>query len=606
MVLAMAKCPKCGNNYPDPFRFCPVDGGALEGAKTEVQAAPPGSVVRVRTILLGTLILLLAGVLSLTGFFMYQYLKPKFGALVVKTTPAGATIFVNGQQRGVSPLTVGDLRTGGYQIKAAKEGYKDFVQQVQILPWATENAHFTLEPLVPQLSNEQLAEVEAWRKKLDAAQKENILLPPPEDYNVLFFANKILAIDPANAYAIDVKNKLAESVRRTADLAYAREDWLEAEKQYKSLAAIFPDDISINERLTDIASKIDESVKDREKQIEEWKTRADAALKAGILVPPDKDNALDCLRNILRLDRKSEYARSQLAAVKEQLQNRGDNKLSAGDFQGARGDFRTVLQYFPEDGYSKTRLAAVEARLAELAQAEQQRLQRLQRLQEEEQRSRQQVTGMRQTALNAFRSGAFAKAVADWQEYLKVEPNSDEALYYLGASYMELRQYDTAILNFERAIALNPSNAGAHLNLGLLYDRHRNDLKQAIEHLQKARELGGTEKYTAERLQTIIQDLQGRIETSVLRKTPFAAEHKHTFSACKGVIRLTEDGVEYRTTETDHSFFEPWSNLRSLAVEGDDVSLRTRTNKKYNFHLLGAGLGIKIRQLAAGHVSTQE
>jgi Tfp pilus assembly protein PilO len=109
------------------------------------------------------------------------------------------------------------------------------------------------------LSNEQLAEVEGWRKKLDNAQKENILLPPPDDYNVLYFADKILAIDPANSYAIEVKSKLGETMRRLAELAYAREDWLEAEKQYKNLALLFPNDSSVGERLADVAAKLDAS-----------------------------------------------------------------------------------------------------------------------------------------------------------------------------------------------------------------------------------------------------------------------------------------------------------------------------------------------------------
>src|SRR4029434_342205 len=89
-----------------------------------------------------------------------------------------------------------------------------------------------------KLSSEQLAEVESWRKKLETAQKENILLPPPDDYNVLYFANKILAIDPANPNAQEVKGKLAEGLRRSADVSYAREDWLEAASHNKRLRTL--------------------------------------------------------------------------------------------------------------------------------------------------------------------------------------------------------------------------------------------------------------------------------------------------------------------------------------------------------------------------------
>ncbi len=616
----MKKCSQCGNTYPEPFQFCPVDGGRLDagdaGASGDAEAetwpgaqppkmAEPGpqpATITVKTLMLGIAILIVVGGVAFATVFLYQYWKPKYGSLVVKTTPPGATIWLDGKQCGVSPLTLADLRSGGHQIKATKEGYKDLLQQVEVMPYAAENVHWPMEPLVPHLSNEQLAEVEAWRKKLENAQKENILLPPPDDYNVLFFANKILAIDPANAYAIEAKTKLGDTLRQIAGVAYAREDWLEAEKQYKNLTLLFPDDISINERLADISAKIDASVKDREKQIEEWKTKAEAALKAGSLVPPEKENALEALKNIQRLDKKNEYARTTIARVKELLQNRGDTKLAGGDYAGARTDFRLVLQYFPEDPYSKSRMAVVESKLAETAQVEQQRLQRAQ----EEQQFRQKAQTLRQTALASFRSGAYAKAIAEWQEFLKAEPNSDEAYFYIGASNLELKQLDNAILNFEKAVALNPSNGLAHLNLGILYDRHRNDLKLAADHLRKVKELGGVEKYGTERLQSMIQDIQDRTQLNAMQKTPFAAEHKHMFSSCRGTLRVTEEGLEYKTTEGDHSFFESYAGLRSIGVDGDQVSIRTRNNKKYNFQLVKPGDGAKLRRLAAQHIQVTE
>jgi tetratricopeptide (TPR) repeat protein len=615
----MKKCSQCGNTFPEQFQFCPVDGGRLDAVEPgEIEEAlaegtgtwrgmapvapPPAqrepASITVKSLFVGILLLIFIGGAAFATVFLYQYWKPKYGTLVIKTTPPGAAIWLDGKQRGVSPLTISDLRSGGHQIKATKEGYKDLLQQVEIMPYATENMHWPLEPLVPHLTNEQLAEVESWRKKLDNAQKENILLPPPDDYNVLFFANKILAIDPANAYALEAKTRLAETLRQVAGVAYAREDWLEAEKQYKNLALLFPDDISINERLADIAAKIDASVKDREKQIEDWKTKAEAALKAGSLVPPEKDNALEALKNIQRLDKKSDYARTSIARVKELLQNRGDTKLAGGDLQGARNDFRLALQYFPEDPYSKSRIAAVEAKLSETAQAEQQRLQRSQ----EEQQSKLRVAALRQSALAAYRSGAYSKAITEWQEYAKIEPNSDEAYFYIGASNLEQKQFDTAILNFEKAVSLNPNNGLAHLNLGILYDRHRSDLKAAVEHLRKAKDLGGVEKYSPDRLQAMIQDIQDRTQLLAMQKTPFPAEHRHMFSSCRGTLRVTEEGIEYKTNEADHSFFENYSGLRSLSVDADEISIRTRNNKKYNFHLVNAGDGAKFRRLASRHI----
>ena len=585
----MSKCPQCGNSYPDNFYYCPVDGAAIENVNGNPRKAP--AQLRVKTLFLGIAILVALFIIAFAGTFFYEYWKPKYGNLTIKTTPPGAFIIIDGKLHGAAPITISNLRSGAHLIKGTLEGYKELIQQVNVMPYATENLHWNLDPLIPQLSNEQLAEVEDLRKKLDNAQKENILLPPPSDYNALYFADKILSIDPANSYAAEVKSRIGDSVRRLAELADVREDWIESEKQYKNLSLLYPNDISIGERLAEVSSKIDASIKDREKQIQDWKSKAEAAMKAGSLTPPEKDNALDAIRTIQRLDKNNPFARETISRLKEMLQHRGDSKITAADWNGARNDFRLILQYFPEDTYSKGRLTYAENKAAEAAQAEQLRTQRA----NEEQQSRQTITALRQSALNSFKSGAYQKSIAEWQEYLKFEPNSDEAYFYLGAGYQDQKQFDTAILNFEKCISLNPGNALGHLNLGLLYDYHRDNYKQAEEHLRKAKELGGAERYSPERIQAMIQDLQDRAQASSILKSTFPVQHKHAFSNCKGTIQFSEEGIEFRTTETDHSFYEAYSKLRSFDITNNELLIRTRNNKKYSFLLKNAADAARIR-----------
>ena len=585
---SMKKCPQCGKDFPDDYAHCPMDGSHLAGNNRNPDAGRRPSdrkrfqaTIRIRTLVFGLLILVSVFILSFAAIFLYQYWKPKYGTLILKTTPPGVSISVDGKPRGETPLTLSDIRSGKYQMQGEKEGYKELSQNVYVIPYTTQNLHWDLEPIASQLTNEQLARIEALRNKLESAQEEKIFLPPPEDYNVLLFANQILEIDPTNEYALNIRSKLAENIRNLADLAYAQEDWLEAEKQYKKLALLLQYDPATENRLADIANRIDESIKDREKQIADWEIKVEEAIKAGRLLPPEKDNALDAVRNIQRLDASNIYVRETIARLKDLLQNRGDSKIAAGDWRGAQSEFKIILQYFPEDNYSRTRLASVEDKIAEMEQTGPQQNQD----EHEKEQSQQKLSDLRSSALNFFNEGSYQESISEWAEYLRIAPESDEAYFYLGASYQSEKQFDTAIFNYEKCLAINPDHASAHLNLGMLYDYHRNDLQVAEEHLKRSMDLGGSGEYTPARIRAIIQDLEDRYAARKVLKTLIPVEHAHMFTSCRGNIRFTEEGVEYITTETDHSFYERFQGLRTLILRGNNLTIKTR-NETYNLRFL--------------------
>src|SRR4051812_15339058 len=58
--------------------------------------------------------------------------------------------------------------------------------------------------------------------------------------------------------------------------------------------------------------------------------------------------------------------------------------------------------------------------------------------------------------------------------------------YYLeGKKRVNAMDWDGAIESFERALQSNPRNAAAHLELGILYDRRKNDYGAAIFHYER-------------------------------------------------------------------------------------------------------------------------
>jgi serine/threonine-protein kinase len=74
------------------------------------------------------------------------------GKISISSDPAGATVFVGEEQKGVTPLEIPDLPLGTYTVKLQLKGYQDYQQDVQ-LTQETPNPEvpITLEKVAPQI-----------------------------------------------------------------------------------------------------------------------------------------------------------------------------------------------------------------------------------------------------------------------------------------------------------------------------------------------------------------------------------------------------------------------------------------------------------------------
>ncbi len=86
-----------------------------------------------------------------------------------------------------------------------------------------------------------------------------------------------------------------------------------------------------------------------------------------------------------------------------------------------------------------------------------------------------------------FRDRDYAGAVDLLQRRIRLDPGSDEAYYYLGLSYKELKQYPDALAALQQAAALADSKADRHFWLGILYEQvdslpaARGELERAVQ-----------------------------------------------------------------------------------------------------------------------------
>lgn len=55
-----------------------------------------------------------------------------FGTLTVRSTPSDATVEIDGEERGTTPLSLSDLRVGTYTVTLARPGYDTLTQDVDV------------------------------------------------------------------------------------------------------------------------------------------------------------------------------------------------------------------------------------------------------------------------------------------------------------------------------------------------------------------------------------------------------------------------------------------------------------------------------------------
>lgn len=96
--------------------------------------------------------------------------------------------------------------------------------------------------------------------------------------------------------------------------------------------------------------------------------------------------------------------------------------------------------------------------------------------------------GHLQAAQDAFETGDFAVAVAEFNGFLELVPNSGPAHFNLAAAYERLQDYPAAINAYERAYELDDSMLEAIMAVGDLHGRQK-QWEQALSAFDRAMEL---------------------------------------------------------------------------------------------------------------------
>jgi len=147
-------CYSCKTSYSDSdfFRFCPRDGVDLEYAPPRIDdlGRDLGTAGR-KWKWIGVLSLLVP-LLIFSAMYLNQFVSATAGSaqsgeLVVKTTPSGAVVYLDGSQVGVTPVRLSDIPTGYHSIRAVFPGYKSGMARVEILPSSSQRLVLEMVPM---------------------------------------------------------------------------------------------------------------------------------------------------------------------------------------------------------------------------------------------------------------------------------------------------------------------------------------------------------------------------------------------------------------------------------------------------------------------------
>lgn len=115
-----------------------------------------------------------------------------------------------------------------------------------------------------------------------------------------------------------------------------------------------------------------------------------------------------------------------------------------------------------------------------------------------------------------------SEAVVALQSALRLQPNDDKALYYLGNFWYAFKNYDEAIACWERSIAINPGFATSRRNYALACFNKRGDALEALAQLEKAFELDPTDS----RILMELDQLYKRLKRPLATRLAFLEKHR--------------------------------------------------------------------------------
>ncbi|HYV07156.1 MAG TPA: tetratricopeptide repeat protein, partial [Blastocatellia bacterium] len=372
--------------------------------------------------------------------------------------------------------------------------------------------------------------------------------------SALNYALLIEDLDPSNAFARDMKERIRKSAHQSAQGAISRGDLAQAQDIYGFLTEYYPED----EEARTALSKVETQLSNRRGELRGLVRKAEDALKAGNLIEPKESSAYYYSNQALAINRQDADARRVRNQVREKLAAHSEQAFGRGDAEAAIKQLENLTQLFPEDKPLRARLREMtSARNAEIAKAS-------------------EPNARRVRGLDLYRSERYGEAIVDLQYAILYGQGKPEVVFALARSYMMTGDLDKAVTYFRKVPeSADDSYRSAIASLGEI-SRLQGDTPTALERFKEARRLGGSLIYPVATLEDKIEKIERREREKAAEPTPLTLQARHLHGgllggSCAGPLSVNSTGIRFEGTE--HQFS---ANLVGVGVEisKDEMSVK--------------------------------
>lgn len=112
-----------------------------------------------------------------------------------------------------------------------------------------------------------------------------------------------------------------------------------------------------------------------------------------------------------------------------------------------------------------------------------------------------------------FNNQQYDEAIVNFQKALELNPNLLHAYNYLGNAFQEKKQFDKSITYYQQAIQINPTDPTAYINLGIVFQNTKQHEK-AIKYFEAALQLNPN-LYQAYDYMGLSLNIEGNIEKTI-------------------------------------------------------------------------------------------